>query len=243
MRETLTTVNFFSRGMGAVIIPELTSPTLGSSQWSFDARLQGMKFLWIPSEQDRQRVGVNTPTQALRSWQEESDCWCAAKSGNGKGQAQLAVRMLHRVYPTKMVVEHIPRGATLDITTAPQRIELWMSVENKSERHKLEKAVNAMVKARRTSVDTDKPSDAWDKPGSTYVFVGSFDYDITAPNHVQVLEPLVSLANLKIPVEDVIVRVARNHGQRFTCLYRVRMLGELVDRVNVDPEKRYQKPK
>ncbi|KAK8163546.1 hypothetical protein BC567DRAFT_233702 [Phyllosticta citribraziliensis] len=240
LRETLTTVNFFSRGMGAVIIPELTSPTLGSAKRYFDARLQGLKSLWIPSEQERERVGVNTPGQALQSWQEESDCWCAAKSGTGKGQAQLAVRMLHRVYPTKMVVEHIPRGATLDITTAPQRIELWFSVENKSERNKLEKAVNAMVKARRTSFDTDKPSGAWDRPDSTYVFVGSFDYDITAPNHVQVLEPLVSLANLKIPVEDAIVRVASNHGQRFTCLYRVRMLGELVDRVNVDPEKRFQ---
>ncbi|KAK7510813.1 hypothetical protein IWZ03DRAFT_387474 [Phyllosticta citriasiana] len=236
MRETLTTVNFFSRGMGALVIPELTSPTLKSFNY-LHYGLSKLLYAWIPSLQDMEFAGPPTANQALRGWQEENDCWCSAKSD--KGQAQLAVRMLHRVYPTKLVVEHIPKSATLDITTAPQRIELWLSVENDTERNKLRNAVNAMVKARATSVDTDKPRHQIHHPGSTHVFVGAFDYDTSAPNHVQVLEPLVSLVNLKIPIEDVVVRVASNHGQAFTCLYRVRMLGELVDRVNIHRDKKF----
>ncbi|KAK8211991.1 hypothetical protein IWZ01DRAFT_251934 [Phyllosticta capitalensis] len=236
MREVLTTVNFFSLGLGAKINPDFTSPSLAALNditiWG--AKVRNLKNLWVPSHYHY--AYRDAKAQALTTWQEENDCWCTPKSNSG--QAQIGIKMYHTIYPTRMVVEHIPKGATLDITTAPQRIELWLEVKDVKKRKMLQEAVKEMIKSR-TGQDTDKPDNKLESLKEEYVFVGSFDYDINAPNYVQSLEPLVSLAGLEIPVKNTIVRVSKNYGQEFTCLYRVRMLGQLVGEVNKRDDARF----
>ncbi|GME27249.1 Sad1/UNC-like protein [Neofusicoccum parvum] len=120
--SALHSVDFFSRGMGAMVDPHFTSPTMASSGFAMRA-LQ--KLTWIP--------GDLPPAAALTGWEEPTDCWCAARS-LGTGQAQIGVIMPHLIVPETLVVEHIPREGTLDIGSAPRGMEVWVEVEEEEVR-------------------------------------------------------------------------------------------------------------
>ncbi|KKY26873.1 putative spindle pole body-associated protein sad1 [Diplodia seriata] len=118
----LHAVNFFSRSLGAVVDPHLTSPTMASRGL---ARRALQKLTWIP--------GDLPPAAALVAWEEPTDCWCAARSP-GSGKAQIGVIMPYKIVPETLLVEHIPRDGTLDIGSAPRGMEVWVEVEDEGVR-------------------------------------------------------------------------------------------------------------
>ncbi|KAK2867927.1 hypothetical protein FQN49_003337 [Arthroderma sp. PD_2] len=104
--------NFFALGMGALVDPYLTSPTK-SSTGGFMQRFH------------RYAAGIRPgppPVAALTQWDEVGDCWCAATTN---GKAQLAVLLGRPIVPDEVIIEHIPREATLDPGSAPQTMEMW----------------------------------------------------------------------------------------------------------------------
>lgn len=111
-------INFLSPGMGAVVNPRKTSPTV-ARELTWDQKL----YLSIPIIGSK--YGVRTPPPpmtALEPWSEVGDCWCGTLRD---GVSQLTVQLQYPIVPEEFVVENIPFGATPDPYTAPKDIEVW----------------------------------------------------------------------------------------------------------------------
>lgn len=206
----LKTVNFFSPGLGAKVDPYLTSPTQ-SKDIPWKSRMYTSMF-WIPARRP--------PVTALERWEEASDCWCAAAAEGGK--AQLAVTMAQKIFPTKVTVEHVPKEGTLDPRSAPKWMELWVEIKDVNKRLEVINAWN--------EVNTEGCSEP--RVSTNFVCIGRFRYDIHAANHVQTFNLELDLAESGVAVTKTVVRVTENWGRPWTCMYRIRMHGELVEPVN-----------
>lgn len=108
-------VNFLSLGMGAVIDPYLTSP-------SVDRRRSVLQRIYNSIAGHQQR-GPKSPIAALTPWDGVGDCWCSVPRS---GMSQLAVLLGRQTVPEEVVVEHIPKGASLSPGVAPREMELWV---------------------------------------------------------------------------------------------------------------------
>ncbi|KAF2020064.1 hypothetical protein BU24DRAFT_133108 [Aaosphaeria arxii CBS 175.79] len=144
------------------------------------------------------------PVTALQPWYEPGDCWCAAPAEGSLGLAQLSVSLGKKMLPRQVTIEHLPKQASVDIKSAPKAVELWVPV----------------------TVDQVEGAPNCEAGPDGYVCLGSFTYDIHGPVHVQT----VNLdAEVTVPVDKALVRVKSNWGAEHTCIYRVRLHGDLVD--------------
>lgn len=198
----LYSVNYFSPGLGAIIDPVLSSTTYAPKQGGYWAQIGHSIYGQYP----------NPPSQALTSWAEATDCWCAAAS-NDKGKAQLAVIMPRHIVPTSVTIEHIPAQGTLSIGTAPREFEVWVG--------NVEKTI-APTPGSEHGLDGECGA----PPEAGFVCIGKAHYDIHAPSHIQnfALEAgqAVGLVN------KAIIRINNNWGKAHTCLYRIRFHGDAV---------------
>ena len=195
----IQTVNYFSFNLGATIEPYLTSPTYTTHTFDWFRSL----FYTGPTH--------HVPVKALKPWEEATDCWCAAES-DIVGKAQLGVLMPIPIVPTSITFEHIPARGTLDIGAAPKDFEVWVT--------STEMPMSEMYQMRR-----DGSLSCGEEPAKGFVCIGQGRYDIHGPNHIQNF-PLAS-AGLGVPVNKAIVKVKNNWGKTYTCLYRIRMHGEV----------------
>jgi SUN domain-containing protein 1/2 len=196
----LRKVNYFSPGLGARIDPYQTSSTLdiGTKKPS--------RILWLYKKLfSRHHRG---PLTALEKWDEAGECWCASKDEKGRGLAQLSVSLGVEMIPRQVTIDHLPKEASLDIGSAPKRMELWAESD-------------------------EKWSAAQDcGPGEEgLICLGSFSYNIHADNHVQTFNLDAVLTR---PVRKAFVRVTDNWGADHTCLYRVRLHGDRAPQEDVE---------
>ncbi|PGG95916.1 hypothetical protein AJ79_09804 [Helicocarpus griseus UAMH5409] len=105
-------VNFAAVGMGAVVDPYLTSPTMATS----------VGFVGRISQYLAKVPRGPPPVAAIQPWDGVGECWCAATRDN---VAQLAILLGRAIVPEEVVIEHIPKGATLDPGSTPREMELW----------------------------------------------------------------------------------------------------------------------
>jgi hypothetical protein len=207
---TLKNVNYFSHFLGAQIEPILTSPTYRRPEPPLTWKIVLFKIFWQP---------VNTrrgPAHALTRWEEPTECWCAAPSEK-HGLLQLVVEIPNKVAPSKVVIEHVSKGASPRIGTAPKDIDFWGYFPDP-------KDFNA---AMRLSAHAGVRCEANNLP-EKYVCLGRFLYDIDAPNHIQIFNLAFDLGELGIGAAAFLVLVNENWGADHTCLYRVRLLGQEV---------------
>lgn len=225
---TLKTVNHFSAYIGAVTEPNLTSPTQVKSL-SFTQRVKKYVRSHITFQLEEL-----APAAVLFSWEEPGDCWCSAASEMGK--AQVGVLMPYRIYPSKLTVEHVPKQGTLDPASAPKWMEVWIEVNDDEKRIAVAQARNQLLDTPFYPYSSDTSSSS---PGGTacstmpvgpgFVCVGKFIYNVNAVNHIQTFDLDIDLQELGVPVKKAVVRVTENWGQEWTCLYRLRMHGEMAD--------------
>lgn len=247
--NAISQVNFFSPKLGAVVDPYLTSPTLNK-------KLSWRQYIWGVTTRQPPPPG---PVAALESWEEMGDCWCAALNDravpnatptpqlepgevavaaatppvyDNKGKAQLAVILPFRVYPTQMVVEHIPPQGTLEPLTAPHVVELWVHVADPAKRDEVRRSFDAAAGNNQARGDGDDApatacSDRQDLPPE-FVCAGQWRYRNDAWNHVQAWTLDVPFRRLGIDVGKAVVRVAESWGKEWVCLYRVRLVGKLA---------------
>lgn len=113
--EVTPQVNFLSLGTGLSIDPRLTSPTVGKRP-SLLRKLYSY-VTW------RQPTTQNSPMAALLPWDDIGDCWCSALRRDGS--SQIAIQLGGLFVPEAIVVEHIPKSASLDPGVTPREMELW----------------------------------------------------------------------------------------------------------------------
>jgi hypothetical protein len=197
--------NFFLPSYGARVVPSLTSPTMERSA----PNLLAKSYLLF-----NRRPAPNSPAVALERWEEPGDCWCAAPSSS-QGNAQLTVDMGRNIYPNALTVEHIHREATLEPLSAPKNLEVWAYVPG------AEQQVRDAAAAAGLEWCSDWPISGW-------VCVGSGFYDLNGVNNVQTLPLAANMKALGVPTHRISVRVTSNWGAEWTCLYRLKMHGEIA---------------
>ena len=204
----LQSVNYFNPHIGATVDSSTTSPSFAHDQ-PLLANLYRKMFYKPP----------NSPMRALTMWHEYGECWSAAQS-TSKGMAQLGVRLAQHIFPKRVTVEHIPKKGSADPRTAPRELELWVEVSREKDRVHADDVRLYLKKPECSSPPAD---------GLLWVCLGSFTYDINAPNHVQTFDLDVDLQYMGAPVNRAMIRVISNWGQKTTCLYRMLLQGELAD--------------
>ncbi|KAF2482939.1 hypothetical protein BDY17DRAFT_250966 [Neohortaea acidophila] len=209
--QALRSVNWFSLGNQARINPAHTSTTFYPPRnWLHHVYHQFSPFTTKP----------HPPTAALSHWNEAGDCWCAKPKSKTDPSISIGIYTNEKIFPEKLILDHVPMEGTLSIKTAPKDIELWASAGSKKTAAKLAK----LVREHRRYPDAE--CDPANRPDARYVCVARGKYDVHEGNHVQVIPVFADMQALGFGVEDFVVRASTNWGGRFTCLYRVRMIGE-----------------
>jgi SUN domain-containing protein 1/2 len=192
----LRKVNYFSTGLGARIDPYETSSTFIDDEPAVTSLYRRL----FPGP------GRRPPITALQKWDEPGDCWCASPDETNQGFAQLSILLGHEMYPQQVTVEHLPKAASLDSTSAPKNIEVWVPLPY------------------------DPSIRVWSAAGcgqgpKNHYCLGNFAYNVHGSNHVQTFNLDVHSI---IPASKVLLRVTDNWGSDHTCIYRVRLHGEPV---------------
>ncbi|KAK2754858.1 hypothetical protein FQN54_006751 [Arachnomyces sp. PD_36] len=213
-------VNFCSIGLGAVIDPYLTTPTR-TKKHGFLQRLH----LYAAGV----RQGPSA-ANALQPWDGVGDSWCSSTPSD---MTQLGVLLGRKIVPEEVIVEHIPKEATLDPGSAPRDMELW--AEYKTDLSSVD-AQKATYTLHSTILETlreaypGEPESAYSDDmllGPNFYRIGKWQYDIEAENHIQgfKLNAVIDMPDSR--VEKVVFRANTNWGADHTCIYRVRLHGHL----------------
>ncbi|PMD35914.1 hypothetical protein L207DRAFT_515658 [Hyaloscypha variabilis F] len=212
----LTRVNHFSKGTGAVIDPYNTSPNyVFPSQdvyfWKRWSRAMILNSIPAPK----------APETALTRWEEHGDCWCSPSSSADGFGTSLGVIMANTIHPDQVVVEHISPSAALEPGAAPREMELFALIDTTSDTYNELKALSESVFG--TDEEISLPY-GW-------VRIASFTYDKESTQNVQSFPVQLDMKALRASTNKIIVRSKNNWGGEkvgYTCIYRVRLHGEIA---------------
>ena len=132
-------------------------------------------------------------------------------------RGQVSIMVPHFIHPSSVTIDHAPTYVAVDITQAPCRITVWGLLNEDSDvylAHKL-----------RPNVSKAPPISDF------YVFMrlADIEYDIHAlqPSQTFQIDPEKRDAKLEFGV--FVIEVVDNWGGPSTCVYRVRIHGEVSE--------------
>lgn len=229
MRET----NYFSPGLGAVVKPRYTSRTWREAsliQWS-GQRI--WKAIGMEANTDHAHLAVHSTSMALSDWRENGDCWCADSPRDADVKLQIAVHVPFQIFPTTLIIEHIPASGTRDIASAPREFEVWVKMDSAEDVERLKQ----VIKDRKTNFWPDlcgppprstSPADVTDGD-DTWLCAIRHRYDIHNHNYLQNFNFPINPWDIGLKTWTVVLKVTSNWGADHTCLYRVRLAGDEVE--------------
>lgn len=161
------------------------------------------------------RPGLNEPAHVLTESTNIGDCWSFPQSSG-----QVSLLLAEPIYPTDVTIDHVPRGISGDISSAPQEVEFWVKIEDEFLRGQAEKAAAVAIG------DVSDNASARNYLSSGYVRVASFVYDINSQYPIQTFELPIDLRKLGVSVRSVSFRILSNWGRKeYTSIYRLRVHG------------------
>ncbi|KAL2821479.1 hypothetical protein BJX63DRAFT_217414 [Aspergillus granulosus] len=235
--------NFLTVGAGVIVDPYMTSPT---AEPKYTMIQKAYKYL-----SRHQHYHQQPPQAAFTPWDDYGDCWCSAPR---QGMSQLAVLLGRRILPEEVVVEHMPKTATIRPEVAPQRMELWARYRYVGGSRPYKWSVGSFLRgnpqniAGQDSLESDRKilhnpimdalRLAWrDEPDSSFsddkllgpdfYKIGSWMYDINDKQHIQRFPLTAIIDSDEVRVDKVIFRVNSNWGGNETCIYRLKLHGRL----------------
>ena len=214
-------INWFSPGLGAQVVPRLTSPSHIASckQVSLDKLSWKDQFVarFLGSEGKCQ---INVPGVALRPWFDVDDRFCAPPS---KGKLQLTVITNREIAPTELVIEY-PKDAVPEKGNVPREIELWAEIHNTYTQQNVDMAYDGAHILQESQVNRELHMES--ALPDTFLLVGRWKYDLHSRNQIQTFRIPIDLKALGVKSNRLAVRVNTNWGDATaTCLYRIRLHG------------------
>ncbi|KAL3460327.1 hypothetical protein BJX64DRAFT_263300 [Aspergillus heterothallicus] len=234
--------NFLTASTGIIVDPYMTSPT---AQPIFS--MMHKAWLYLTRRLDKYKRG---PQDAFSPWDDYGDCWCSAPR---QGMSQITVLLGHRILPEEIVVEHMPKAATIRPEVAPQHMELWVRyryVGNGARPYKQSISSFLLGNPQNIAGQDYLESDrkilraplmdalrlAWrDEPDSSFSddkFLGpdfykvaTWMYDINDSRHIQSFPVTAMIDSDDVRVDKVAFRATSNWGGNQTCFYRLKLHG------------------
>lgn len=166
----------------------------------------------------------HSPSMALHPSLYIGDCWPFSGS-----QGTLGVTLSRRITPSSVTIDHAAMEVTLDPTTAPKDILVWGIADSPVNRIKA-----AAYKEHIKRVTNDSPryrsfEGSKFAPHATVIPLAAFTYDIHHSQNIQTFPVFDTARALGMDLLQVIFEVQSNWGNsEFTCIYRVRIHGEMV---------------
>ncbi|KAI8345784.1 UNC-like C-terminal-domain-containing protein [Mortierella sp. GBAus27b] len=196
--------------IGGEIIPEMTFPDFEVQMKPTLLGRLGLKYLISPNPQVEKRA-----IRAIEDDISPASCW--AMKGD---QGQIGIQLARKIIATHITIEHSDPRVTLDASSAPREMEIWMlpsspdtSTRDRGYRHARQRETTDGPPERGasllTKIEYHNPS-ATTKGG--------------LPNIVQSF-PIPS-PEQNDPAVGVVIRIKSNWGHPdFTCIYRIRVHG------------------
>ncbi len=153
-------------------------------------------------------------------------CWAFHGS-----KGQLAVKLSDAILLTDIAIEHVPRENAHDPTTAPKTVEIWARVADGEAFEVFEETAAASF------IGDASVHQASTRPGDGFAHLMTVSYNVFSDDGaIQTFSIPLPVRLLNVPVDEVVYRFVSNWGnQEYTCVYRVRALGQKV-RLEVDHE-------
>lgn len=231
---TVHRINWFAAGNGAVVDPYLSSPV--------DLICQNTEtnwLLWIMNIRGACKPASHMHGQVLRPWSEPDDRFCAPP---GRGKLQLSVLTARPVAPTEVVIEHMPKHASIFIGDAPKEIEFWVKIEDAQVHDKVLNTVQSMFPAWATasSPQQDRELAPDQALPADYVLVARWTYNIWESDNIQSFKIPFHLDFLGVASTKFAFRVSSNWGDyAATCIHRLRLYGKdasgILEDLEADP--------
>ncbi|RPD58126.1 hypothetical protein L226DRAFT_467353 [Lentinus tigrinus ALCF2SS1-7] len=186
----------------------------GMRDFAFAA--DGARIVPALTSVDASAQKVNAPDVILRDNLAGGRCFSLGTSG------QVGVAIPALIYPSHLTIEHIPKCVAEDIGKAPRSIRWWGAVDGKHNQERYKWYLTTV--AGRSASPTAPPL----THGYTFVHLGDFEYDVHGGEYVQTfaMRELVHVSDMYFGV--FVVEVLDNWGSSSTCLYRLRIHGQIA---------------
>ncbi|KAL7274105.1 hypothetical protein RUND412_003007 [Rhizina undulata] len=206
-----TMPDYAAHSSGGSIWPHVTSP---SYDWTSKSRAS----YWMNRIFGRGQRVRPPPVIAISPTVEAGDCWPFA--GN---TGDIGIKLSDAIHISHLSIEHVSKDLAHDITTAPRHVSLWAQIPDPASLKAVQEAV------ARSRMGMEK----WNTTvGGEFVKLLEAEYDINDGRTVQTWEVPIDLTAMGISSRVVAVKIGDNWGnEEFTCLYRVRVHGYPVKRV------------
>lgn len=201
LRDPVGRRDFALLADGAILLPELTE--VAASRGMLRARDRGTR-----------------PEVALDDDMHIGNCWSIPGAGG-----QLGFRLATMIRPTHVSIDHIPSEIAADISRAPREMALWGGVDGP-----YEDILRNFTESRCVNPpNLHGRSAPFVTHGYNFTLLAHFEYDIRSPVHVQTfgLQPYIVDSDVVFGV--VVLEILNNWGGKSTCLYRVRVHGDVAD--------------
>jgi SUN domain-containing protein 1/2 len=214
-KDTIAKADFALSSGGASVIPSLTSDTL-------EIVPQGLWQQAIATITGNGYAIGRPPITALHYDTHNGHCW--PFTGD---HGQLGVLLALPVRIEEITIDHVAPDIAWDMRSAPRNMEVWGFVEGAENLAKV-----VAWEASRSEAGLEAPPQPRSLPSSSkYLRIAQFEYDIDAPNAVQTFPVDEDVRGLGLDFGIVVLRMMSNWGREFTCLYRFRVHGQKLEKM------------
>jgi SUN domain-containing protein 1/2 len=200
--QALTIPDFALYSSGGRIIRSMTSRTY-----------KGRPDRWLRTLTRKNSPKFKPPVTALVPDIHVGNCWAFA---GAKGR--LGIALSRKVYISAVTVDHPRKEAVFETGTAPREFKVWGLLYGEEN-----------VAKAAAYIKTSSPGRSSSEAPSDYLHIASFSYNVNSELSTQTFSIFGAVRDLGISFDTVVFEIESNWGsEEYTCLYRVRVHGEIA---------------